>query len=134
MLELDRLARARGLDLISVAGHPGYAATNLQGVGPTMTGNTVLLKLMELANRLIAQPASLGALPELYAATAPNVRGGEYFGPDGFRHNRGYPIHVSPPKQALDEEAARRLWQVSEQLTGVHFDQLEAKAAAKHAS
>ncbi|HWE63970.1 MAG TPA: oxidoreductase, partial [Chloroflexota bacterium] len=71
MRQLDRLLRARGLDLVSVGAHPGYAATNLQGTGPRMGGRRGMGIVMALANRLFAQPASRGALPELYAATAP---------------------------------------------------------------
>ncbi len=129
MLQLDRLARARGLDLVSVGAHPGYAATNLQGAGPRMTGNRWMGAAMALANRLFAQSAGRGALPELYAATASEVRGGDYYGPDRFMHSRGYPVKVALPKQALDEEAARRLWSLSEQLTGVRFVPLDAGAA-----
>jgi NAD(P)-dependent dehydrogenase (short-subunit alcohol dehydrogenase family) len=130
MRQLDRLLRARGLDLVSVGAHPGYAATNLQGTGPRMGGRRGMGIVMALANRLFAQPASRGALPELYAATAPAVHGGEYYGPDRFMHNRGYPVRVPLPRQALDEDAARRLWEISAQLTGVHYEQLDSTAAA----
>ncbi|MDB5060124.1 MAG: short-chain dehydrogenase [Chloroflexi bacterium] len=129
MLELDRLARQRHIDLISAGAHPGYAATNLQAVGPTMQGSRLMARLMDVLNRLVAQPASRGALPELYAATAPNVVGGEYFGPDGLLNQRGYPTRVPTAKQALDRDVARRLWQVSEELTGVRFELLNAAAA-----
>jgi protochlorophyllide reductase len=79
---------------------------------------------LAVGNRLFAQSARQGALPELYAAAAPGVRGGDYYGPDGFRHTRGWPVKVPLPEQARDEESARRLWQVSEQLTGVHYEPL----------
>jgi NAD(P)-dependent dehydrogenase (short-subunit alcohol dehydrogenase family) len=120
--ELDRRARAHGLDLISVAAHPGYAATNLQAAGPRMDGKNLQARLAEFANTLFAQPASMGALPEIYAAVAPGVQGGEYFGPDRFFAQRGYPTRVRAPKAAYDSAAAARLWEVSEQLTAVQYD------------
>ena len=63
----------------------------------------------------------MGALPQLYAATAPGVEGGTYVGPDGFGEQRGYPNPVTPSSAARDEDVARRLWQESERMTGVHF-------------
>jgi NAD(P)-dependent dehydrogenase (short-subunit alcohol dehydrogenase family) len=119
--ELDRRVRAAGLDLISVAAHPGYAATNLQAAGPRMEGKDLQARLAALGNRLFAQPASMGALPETYAAVASGVQGSEYFGPDRFFAQRGYPTRVKAPQAAYDTEVAGRLWAVSEQLTGVRF-------------
>lgn len=120
--ELDRRVRVHGLDLISVAAHPGYAATNLQTAGPRMEGKDLQARIAAFGNALFAQPASMGALPEIYAAVAPGVQGGEYFGPDRFFGQRGYPTRVTAPKAAYDTAVAARLWEVSEQLTGVHFD------------
>jgi NAD(P)-dependent dehydrogenase (short-subunit alcohol dehydrogenase family) len=120
--ELDRRLRAHGLDLISVAAHPGYAATNLQTAGPRMEGKDLQARLAALGNTLFAQPASMGALPETYGAVAPGVQGGEYFGPDRFFGQRGYPTRVGAPKAAHDTAVAARLWEVSEQLTSVHID------------
>ena len=127
--ELNRRAHAQGLDLIAVAAHPGYASTNLQGVAPRMTGNGLQARLNALGNALIAQPAGRGALPSLYAATTPDVHGGDYFGPDGFLGIRGYPTRAKAPRQAHDEGAARRLWEVSEELTGVRYDALDGGAS-----
>jgi hypothetical protein len=80
---------------------------------------------MGLATRLFAQPAGDGALPLLYAATAANVHGGEYFGPDGRGEMRGHhPIQVAFSPAARDQAAAARLWAVSEELTGVTFEAL----------
>ncbi len=124
-LELDRRARVHHLDLVSAAAHPGYADTNLQYVGAQMSGQQRSTTPIDLANKLFAQPASQGALPSLYAASASDVYGGEYFGPDGLLAQRGYPTRVSPPRQAYDTDVASRLWQVSEQLTGVRFDALD---------
>jgi NAD(P)-dependent dehydrogenase (short-subunit alcohol dehydrogenase family) len=116
-LELDRRLRAAGLPVISVLAHPGYSDTNLQSTGPTGAMKAILA----VGNRLFAQGAEAGALPQLYAATAPGVEGGQFFGPDGFREARGGPKEVQPVGRARDEETARRLWEVSEQLTGVTY-------------
>jgi NAD(P)-dependent dehydrogenase (short-subunit alcohol dehydrogenase family) len=116
--ELDRRLKAAGWGLISVAAHPGYSATNLQLSGPPPYERLA----MRLANRLVAQSAEMGALPLLYAATAPDMRGGSYLGPDGMGEMRGHPILAEATKRANDEEAARRLWEISEQLTGVKYD------------
>ena len=116
-IELDRRLRAAHSTAISVFAHPGYAATNLQSSGPTGLMKSVLA----VGNRLLAQSAEQGALPSLYAATAPRVTGGEYFGPDGFAELRGAPKVVKAIPRAYDAETAERLWQVSEELTGVHY-------------
>ena len=76
---------------------------------------------MGVANRLVAQSAEMGALPELYAATRPNLDGGLFIGPDGFKEQRGYPRVVSPVRAGRDDRVAARLWTVSEQLTGVRY-------------
>ena len=116
--ELDRRLKAAGLPLVSVAAHPGYAATNLQLSAPPLYERV----LMRLTNRIFAQSAAMGALPILYAATADDVPGGSYIGPDGPRERRGYPTFVSPSDRAQDQAVARRLWAISEQLTGVVYD------------
>ena len=119
--ELDRRLGAADHDVTSVACHPGYAATELQRRGPEMENSTVRKLLMEGANRVVAQSAEMGALPIVYAATASTIRGGEYIGPDGFRGMRGYPTRVESSDRSHDREVARRLWDVSEELTGVSF-------------
>jgi NAD(P)-dependent dehydrogenase (short-subunit alcohol dehydrogenase family) len=120
--ELDRRARATGSDLISAAAHPGYATTNLQTVGPRMTGSALRERVMLFSNRIFGQSAQMGALPQTYAATAPDVRGGDFFGPGGLFHQHGYPERVRPSRTARNPDTARRLWDVAEQLTGVSFD------------
>jgi len=127
-LELDRRVRAHGLDLVSVAAHPGYAATNLQAAGPLMGGQGLQAQMMELGNRVFAQSAAAGARPTLYAATAPDVSGGQYFGPDHLFQTRGHPKPVPFVRAARNPETARRLWEVSEELTGVTFPALEPTA------
>jgi NAD(P)-dependent dehydrogenase (short-subunit alcohol dehydrogenase family) len=123
--ELDRRLKAAGLPMISVAAHPGYSATNLQLSGPPLQERIV----MRLGNRFIAQTAEMGALPILYAATYPELAGGSYVGPDGPAEMRGYPTIVQPSDRAKDEAMAQRLWQVSENLTGVRFTMLDQAVA-----
>ncbi|MEA2457717.1 MAG: hypothetical protein QOC95_689 [Thermoleophilaceae bacterium] len=127
--ELARRAALADLDLTSVAAHPGYAATNLQTAGALMEGSGLKERLATLGNKLFAQSGAQGALPALYAATMPDVEGGEYFGPDGRGGARGYPTRVSTNKAARDPELARRLWSASEELTGVTFERLEPATA-----
>jgi NAD(P)-dependent dehydrogenase (short-subunit alcohol dehydrogenase family) len=117
-LELDRRLRAAGSRIVSVAAHPGYAATNLQSAAAPRVDRMV----MAVTNRVFAQSAEMGALPLLYAATHPGLEGGTYIGPDGRGEQRGYPEPASPNRDARDEEVARRLWTVSEELTGVRFE------------
>ncbi|WP_435101378.1 oxidoreductase [Halarchaeum sp. P4] len=120
--ELDRRLRAASASVRSVACHPGYAATNLQRRGPEQRGSRLRLLLMQAANAVLAQPADRGALPMLYAATAPDVDGGDYIGPGGFMQMRGAPEKQSSSDASYDRESARRLWSVSEDLTGVTYD------------
>ena len=117
--ELDRRANKTGIPLVSVAAHPGYAATNLQAAGPTMAGRPLQARAMEALNVVIAQSAARGALPTLYGATAPNVSGGQFFGPSfGMR---GWPVRSLASPAAHSRDAAARLWSLSEELTGVTF-------------
>jgi hypothetical protein len=77
---------------------------------------------MQIGNRLVAQSAAMGALDELYAAVAPSAEGGKLYGPDGFREMRGHPVEVEPDRAARNEDTARRLWDLSEKLTGVEWE------------
>ncbi len=120
--ELQRRLDAADDNLISVAAHPGYAATNLQTAGPDMEGSTIKRKFMEWANDLVAQSAEMGALPTLYAATETDVSGGDYYGPAGFMEMKGHPTKVESNKKSNDPERARRLWELSQRETGVEFD------------
>jgi hypothetical protein len=119
--ELQRRLEAAGSGAISVAAHPGYASTNLQSVGPQMEGSKLGARTMSAANRILAQSAAMGALPEVYAATSPAVRGGDYIGPDGFMGQKGFPQKVGSNGRSYDQEVAARLWSVSEELTGVGY-------------
>lgn len=118
--ELHRRAAAARVALRAVAAHPGWAATNLQFAGPEFTHNAIGRAAMTVLNRVVGQSATDGALPTLFAATDPSVMGGEYFGPDGLFEMRGHPRRSGRGDRARDAVTAERLWQVSEQLTGVH--------------
>jgi len=116
-------------DVVSVACHPGYADTDLQRRGPEMRGSTVRLWAMKAMNALVAQSAEQGALPMLYAATAPEIEGGEYVGPGGLANMRGAPTVQRSSDLSYDRELAGRLWSVSEELTGVSYDFASPMAA-----
>jgi hypothetical protein len=119
--ELGRRAAAAGLDLRSVAAHPGIARTNLQAAGPGMDGNRLRQAIIVGGTHLIGQSDAKGALPSLYAATVSGLASGTYVGPNGLFEGRGHPKVVSASKAAHDETAARRLWEASEKLTGVSY-------------
>ncbi|MEI7847863.1 MAG: oxidoreductase [Chloroflexota bacterium] len=122
--ELQRRLEASGSKVLSVGCHPGYASTNLQAAGPQMEGSAFKGWMMKMANNLFAQGQDMGALPTLYAATAVEVNGCDYIGPAG-GGMKGYPGKVMSNSKSYDEGLARRLWTVSEELTGVvyHFEQ-----------
>lgn len=123
-LELDRRLKRAGIDVISVAAHPGYSATNIVYGGsaaPPSLWRRIWNAMAAMGNALLAQPASMGALPTLYAATVADVKGGEYFGPRGLLELRGHPGRVSPNVRARDEKLAADLWARSEELAGVRF-------------
>ncbi|WP_422122541.1 oxidoreductase [Planococcus sp. X10-3] len=117
-LELDRRLKQHGSRTLSVVCHPGVSATNIFKLG----NRDAPLLLRNLANKYYLQPPAIGALATVYAATDPNLKGGEYIGPDGPGRRKGYPALETPHSSALDEETAKRLWQVSEELTGVRFE------------
>ena len=119
--ELQRRLAAIDAGLISVAAHPGTAATNLIKPG---AGNPLKAAVMTVGIRIIGQSDAKGALPQLYAATALDVKGGEYFGPNGIGENRGYPTRVDSTSASKDAATAARLWSASEDLTGVRYDGL----------
>ena len=116
--ELQRRATKAGAELRSMAAHPGYARTNLQFAAPPWYEQLI----MRVTNPLVGQSAEMGALPTLYAATKPDLPGGSFVGPDGFMEQRGHPHVVTAAGKAYDEQAWRRLWEVSEELTGVHYE------------
>lgn len=122
--ELARRLRSAGADVVAAAAHPGYASTNLQAAGPRMEGRKAVEAVMALGNRLVAQPAEAGALPVLYAATAPGVRPDSFTGPR-LLNWRGSPAPSLRAKWTRDDRAAARLWKASEELTGVRYEALK---------
>jgi NAD(P)-dependent dehydrogenase (short-subunit alcohol dehydrogenase family) len=122
--ELNTRLELAGLNIRSMAAHPGYAATNLTSVAPDMKGTgaeSLERRLMDWGARTIAQPGDWGALPTLYAATVVDLPGNSFIGPDGFAAQTGYPHIAKRNKKAQNVEDARRLWSVSETLTGVSY-------------
>jgi NAD(P)-dependent dehydrogenase (short-subunit alcohol dehydrogenase family) len=127
MFELGR--RSKGA-VTSVAAHPGYAATHLQFQAADATGNPLDRIVNKFANAVLAQSDAMGALPSLYAATM-DIPGGSYVGPDGPGEFRGHPHLVTPTKSARNEDDAKRLWDVSEELTGVKYSFRKSRAKTK---
>jgi NAD(P)-dependent dehydrogenase (short-subunit alcohol dehydrogenase family) len=115
-LELQRRLADAGSPVRALAAHPGYSATNLQ----QHTGSRLQNALMQISNRLVAQSDDMGALPTLYAATQ-DLAGASYVGPDGFMEGRGHPALVGRSDAASDASTAKKLWALSEELTGVTF-------------
>jgi NAD(P)-dependent dehydrogenase (short-subunit alcohol dehydrogenase family) len=116
--ELQRRSAEAGSALRSMAAHPGYSRTNLQFAAPPVYERAI----MAVTNILVGQSAERGALPSLYAATFPDLPGGSFVGPDGPFESRGYPRVVTAAGRAYDERAWARLWEVSEELTGVRYE------------
>src|SRR5689334_5764399 len=114
--ELGRRLTAAGSPLKSLAAHPAYAATNLQSHTESIQD-----WIMALGNRIMAQSPEMGALPPLYAATAPDLPTGSYYGPDGLFENRGHPKLVDSTPTSKDPKLAGELWTLSESLTGVAY-------------
>jgi NAD(P)-dependent dehydrogenase (short-subunit alcohol dehydrogenase family) len=129
--ELQRRLSGAGAGVISLACHPGYADTNLQSVGPRLDGSSIGESIAGAMNRIFAQSAAMGALPTLFAATSPQAYGGDYIGPGSLGGMRGYPTRQRSNALSYDPALAKRLWEVSEQLTGVRyvFPQGESVAA-----
>ncbi|MFI6464445.1 oxidoreductase [Streptomyces sp. NPDC050528] len=122
--ELARRLAAAGSGVVAAAAHPGYAATNLQTAGPQAEGRKGAERFMEIGNRVFAQSAEAGALPSLYAATAPDVRPDAFFGPR-IAMWRGAPSPSWRAPWTLNDAMGQRLWAASEELTGVVYDQLK---------
>lgn len=119
-LELQRRSQARGWGLTSMAAHPGISRTGL--LYNTPGGPSRMRRTMRGLLWFLFQPVPQGALPQLFAATAPGAEGGAYYGPDGFAELNGFPTRARLPRRANDEAACARLWDLSEDLTGVRFE------------
>ncbi|GMQ78305.1 MAG: SDR family NAD(P)-dependent oxidoreductase [Anaerolineae bacterium] len=120
--ELQRRFEEAGVETISTASHPGWTVTNLQQHS----------SLLQFLSRLVAMRPEKGALPTLYAATAPGVKGGDYYGPSGLAGMRGYPKQVASSELSHNQVVAERLWNVSEELTGVRYFEEANKSETDH--
>lgn len=116
--ELDQRLKQSGITIISLSSHPGISSTNLFKFGKGDTPPWYLRAMM----RVILQSASMGALPTLFAATDKKLKGGEYIGPDGRGNRRGNPAIETPAPGVYHQETMKKLWEVSERLTGVSYD------------
>jgi NAD(P)-dependent dehydrogenase (short-subunit alcohol dehydrogenase family) len=121
MTELGRRLQTRGADLISAGGHPGGAATSIKKTEPGSFAEWRMRMMTPIALRWFINTAEIGALSTLYAATMPGVRNNDYYGPDRVFGMKGYPAPAKRSKAAQDADAARRLWQVSTEQTGVAY-------------
>lgn len=108
--ELHQRLRQRGSKIQAMAAHPGYSDTNLQSTSGT-----------DIFNRFFAQPQHMGSYPSVYAATASEAKSGEYYGPNGLFEVAGFPAPARVRKLAKNQKVAKRLWAVSEEMTGVRF-------------
>ena len=132
--ELQRRADPAGARLSSIAAHPGFARTNIikdarKSMGRCHIMDYVASLTLSSAMSLLGQPAHAGALSILFAATAPNAKGGGYYGPDSLGGMRGAPTAAKIHRPALCPENARKLWEISERLTGVQFSALATPAS-----
>jgi NAD(P)-dependent dehydrogenase (short-subunit alcohol dehydrogenase family) len=128
-LELQERSKAAGSRLTCIAAHPGIARTSIgegrRGQPRTKIRDWLSYFAFQIAMNVLSQTPELGALPILYAATSPEAVGGGFYGPDGFGQISGYPKRVKPSAAAQDAAVRRRLWEVSEKLTGVRYDGLK---------
>ncbi|MFF3888816.1 oxidoreductase [Streptomyces sp. NPDC001914] len=122
--ELARRLAVTGSDVVAAAAHPGYASTDLQTAGPRLEGRKGAERLMEIGNRVLGQSAEAGALPTLYAATAPGVQPDTFVGPS-FAMWRGSPATSWRAGRTRDDTRAELLWTASERLTGVVYEGLK---------
>lgn len=129
-IELQDRLKKSGSGTISVLCHPGVSATNLVSRGSGKEAG----KAMKFLMSLFAQPAEMGALPTLYAATHSGLSGGEYIGPDGPRNTRGNPVITGEDLRLFKPDLAAKLWEVSEELTGVKYSILDESAVYDHES
>jgi len=123
--ELNRRFEAADAKAIATAAHPGVARTNLARY---MQERWYFRLLLPVLLKVMAQSSAMGALPTLRALGDTNAKGGDYFGPGGSMEQKGYPVKVESSQKANDQESWRRLWDVSEQLTGVKYQWPSAPA------
>ena len=128
-LELDRRSKLAGLPVIGVAAHPGVSNTNLFSSGPQASGFNPINRVMQFGTAIIGQSPKAGALGQLRATTDPSTMGGEYYGPTAFNGMRGNPVVAPVSKRAMDDDSSTALWDASEELVGLRFD--DAVGAAR---
>ena len=116
--ELQRLFVAKGINCIAVAAHPGVSQTNLM----RFIEDKFYFRFLKPLSSLILQSAAMGALPQIRAAADPDVKGGEFYGPDGFNEMKGSPIKVKSIPASYNTEDAKQLWKLSEKLTGITYN------------
>jgi NAD(P)-dependent dehydrogenase (short-subunit alcohol dehydrogenase family) len=121
-IELQRRLTTIHSQIISTAAHPGYTRTNLQTSGPGDSGAWGMRLLGAILKPIASQDAAHGALPTLFAATAPEATPGAYYGPSGFQELKGGPTIAKIAPAAKDAALAKRLWSETERLTGVMFN------------
>jgi NAD(P)-dependent dehydrogenase (short-subunit alcohol dehydrogenase family) len=126
--ELQRRSDANEWNVLSSAAHPGYAQTDLFANG--LGARNPLALLSRSLGRLLSQSAAAGARPALYAAASPSARPGEYYGPGGIFELKGPAALARLSAEAQNQAVARRLWEVSVQLTGVHWPVRESSGQA----
>ncbi len=119
--EFARRLGDRGASVLSVAAHPGWTQSNLVVSGPTLGSGKLTSRIGETFGKYAGQPTQIGALPSLYAATARDVKSGEYFGPSGLFEMYGAPKRVGSSRRSKDLGDAKRLWEISETLTDVVY-------------
>ncbi len=120
-LELSRRLKGSGQDILVASAHPGYADTTLVAKGMLMSGAKRKANFVNLANRYLGQSAAMGALPTLYAASAPRVEQGGFYGPSGFMKMKGWPALEIPNPRKVNLFVSAQLWKLSEDLTGIKF-------------
>jgi NAD(P)-dependent dehydrogenase (short-subunit alcohol dehydrogenase family) len=122
--ELQRRLTATASPILSTGAHPGYAITNLQVTGPGENVSFLMRFGMAVLKPFLSQDAAHGALPTLFAATAPEATPGGYYGPSGFQELKGHPVPAKITAAAKDITLAKQLWTATERLTGVTFGAL----------
>ena len=119
--ELQRRFESNGIRSLSLATHPGLSRTNLAFQENGMISFPLFKFVTKIIFGLMSQSAKMGSLPQLYAAFSPDSKGGGYYGPGGFREIRGYPKEVKSIPTTYDTNIASKLWDISEELTGVKY-------------
>lgn len=114
---LQAYMKQNKLNMVALAAHPGVSDTNLFST----IGSKTLQKILRPILNLFMQSASMGALPQIRAAVDVSVTGGEYFGPNGFKEMKGYPVLVKPANHAFNEKHISELWEISQKITGIRF-------------